>query len=848
MPTRFSCWLFLFALGTIIPGVARADQSKTPTIPVTTDVVAMPKPADIQSITVYPEKLALKGMDDAAQLIVTATLKDGRLQDLSSDAIYSVADGKSAKVLSTGRVMPLANGTTEIVATFGDKTVKVPVSIAHTDENLPINFPNQIVPIFTKLGCNSGGCHGKASGQNGFKISLLGFEPDYDYIALVKEGRGRRMMPAAPDSSLFLLKGTGAVPHGGGKKMEKDSDEYKLVRRWIAAGMPYGKETDPTVMKITVYPEHRIMTRHNKQQFAVYAHYTDGTVEDITRRAQYDSNDQEIATVDIAAQVRTLGLSGEAGIMARYQGHVAVYRGTVPLGMKIPEWQFPVQTVVDTHTSKKWRDLGLVPSDPAADEAFIRRAYLDITGTLPTPKQVKDFVANKDAKKKDTLIDQLVETPEYSYFFANKWADILRVKRGKDGNAAQRAQGTFAFHGWIREAIAANMPYDEFVRSILGATGEESKNPPTVWYKDLAQPEQFVDDTAQVFLGLRIACANCHHHPYEKWSQDDYWGLAAFFGRVGKKQVPVIGATQQQNTQVIYSKAEGAVTNKRTSKTAVIKPLDGEPMEIERGEDPRLKLADWMTDVKNPFFSKAVANRYWAHFFGRGIVDPLDDMRVTNPPSNPELLDALAKSLTDSKYSLKDLVKTICKSRTYQLSAIPNDFNKHDKQAYARYYPKRMGAEVLLDAVCQVTDSPTSFNGLPKDRFAPTRAIMLPDESFGSYFLDVFGRPQRISACECERVSEANLAQALHLLNSDEVQTKLGRPNGRADALANPKDTRPDAEKVEELFMWAFGRKPTDSDMKTALDHIEKHKMAKKTAYENIVWALLNTKEFVFNQ
>ena len=847
MPTRFSRWLFLLAAGAILPGAVRADQPAKTTAPVS-DGVAAPKPADVQSITVHPEKLSLNGMDDAAQLIVTATLKDGRSQDLSSDAVYTVADGKSAKVLSTGRVIPQGNGTTEIVATYGDKSVRIPVSIAHTDENLPINFPNQIVPVFTKLGCNSGGCHGKASGQNGFKISLLGFEPDYDYVSLVKEGRGRRLMPAAPDSSLFLLKGTGAVPHGGGKKMEKDSDEYKLVRRWIAAGMPYGNTTDPTVTKITVYPEHRIMTRNNKQQFAVYAHYTDGTVEDITRRAQYDSNDQEIAAVDVAAQVRTLGLSGEAGIMARYQGHVAVFRATVPLGVKIPEWQFPIQTVVDQHTSKKWRDLGLVPSDPAADEVFIRRAYLDITGTLPTPKQVREFVASKDPKKKDSLVDQLVETPEYSYYFANKWADILRVKRGKEGNSAQRAQGTFAFHGWIRDAVASDMPYDEFVRSILGATGEESKNPPTVWYKDLQQPEQFVDDTAQVFLGLRIACANCHHHPYEKWSQDDYWGLAAFFGRVGKKQIPVIGAAQQTNTQVIYNKGDGAVTNKRTSKTAVIKPLDGEPMEIDRSEDPRLKLAEWMTDVKNPFFSKAVSNRYWAHFFGRGIVDPLDDMRVTNPPSNPELLDALAKNLTDNKYSLKELVKTICKSRTYQLSAIPNDFNKHDKQAYARYYPKRMGAEVLLDAVCQVTDSPTNFGGLPKDRFAPTRAIMLPDESFGSYFLDVFGRPQRISACECERVSEANLAQALHLLNSDEVQSKLSRQNGRADALANAKDTRPDAEKVEELFMWAFGRKPTDSDLKTAMDHIEKHKTAKKTAYENIVWALLNTKEFVFNQ
>jgi hypothetical protein len=847
VPTHVSRWLFLLAAACSFASPALADLYNKSTVPV--DQTPLPKPAEVQALAVYPTNLTINGLDDAAQLVVTATLKDGRLQDLSGDVEYSIADGKTARVLQSGRVLALANGSSQLIAKYGDKSVTIPLTVNHVGENLPINFPNQIVPIFTKLGCNSGGCHGKASGQNGFKISLLGYEPEVDFTALVKEARGRRLMPASPDSSLLLLKATGTAPHGGGKKMEKDSDEYRLVRRWIAAGMPYGKDTDPVVTKITVYPEHRVMTRQNKTQFAAYAHYSDGSIEDITRRAQYDSNDQEIAIVDAVGLVRTLGLSGEAAIMARYQGHVATFRSTVPLGAKTPDWQFPVNTVVDTFTAKKWKDLGLVPSELASDEVFVRRAYLDLTGTLPTPKQVTDFVNDKDPKKRDTLVDRLVDTPEFAYFFANKWADILRVKRGRDGNTQQRAQGTFAFHDWIREAIANDKPYDEFVRDILSATGDESKNPPTVWYKDLQQPEQFVDDTAQVFLGLRIACANCHHHPYEKWSQDDYWGLAAFFGRLAKKQLPVVGSQQQQtNTQVVYTRPDGSVTNKRTQKSATMKPLDGSPMTIERGEDPRIALVDWMADPKNPFFAKAVANRYWAHFFGRGIVDPIDDMRVTNPPTNPELLDALAKVVVDSKFSLKTLVKTIAKSRTYQLSAIPNEFNKHDKQAYARYYPKRMGAEVLLDAVCQVTDSPSQFGGLPTDRFAPKRAIMLPDESFNSYFLDVFGRPQRISACECERVSDANLAQALHLLNSDEIQGKLSRAGGRADALTSLKDARPDAEKVEELFMWAFGRKPTANDMKTALEHIEKHKAAKKTAYENILWALINTKEFVFVQ
>jgi hypothetical protein len=371
-----------------------------------------------------------------------------------------------------------------------------------------------------------------------------------------------------------------------------------------------------------------------------------------------------------------------------------------------------------------------------------------------------------------------------------------------------------------------------------------------MWYRDLQKPEQFVDDTAQLFLGVRMACAQCHHHPYEKWSQDDYWGMAAFFGHLGRKTVAVPGVSAQPGQPgarlVIFNKGSGTVTNTRTKAPAVMKALDGEEVSLNPGEDPRHRLVDWMVDAKNPFFARAVANRYWAHFFSRGIVDPVDDIRVTNPPSNPELLDALAKELIDSGYSLKHLVKVITKSRTYQLSSTPNEFNKHDKKSYARYYPRRMAAEVLFDAVSQATGSFMTFPGLPGDRHAPRRAIMLPDESFPSYFLDVFGRPQRISACECERVTEANLAQALHLINSKEIQEKLARTGGRADLLA--KDKRPDAEKVEELFLTTLARRPTPGQLEVALRNIEANASNKKLAYENILWALINTKEFILTQ
>lgn len=708
-----------------------------------------------------------------------------------------------------------------------------------------INFTNQIVPIFTKLSCNSGGCHGKASGQNGFKLSLLGFEPDVDYTALVKEGRGRRLVPAAPEHSLLLLKATGQMPHGGGKRLEADSEEYDLIRRWIATGMPFGKPTDPVVTRIAVDPAEEVMARQGRVQLKVTAFYSDGHTEDVTRMTQFESNDTEIATVDGKAAVSALNASGAAAIMARYQGQVATFRATVPTGVASASYEFPHQTVVDAPVHSRWKQLGLVPSDLCTDEQFLRRATLEITGSLPTPAQVESFVQDQSPQKRDRLVDRLVDSVEYSYFFANKWADVLRLKRR---GLPDRVYGTYAFHQWIQTAMAEDKPFDAFARDLLTATGTEETDPAVVWYKELQSPESFVDDIGQVFLGLRLACAQCHHHPYEKWGQDDYWGLAAFFGRIGRKNTRMPGGLNGQPVQVVslFNQPQGGVTNKRTNRRADYKPLDTPALTIGPDVDPRQKLADWLTAPTNPYFAKAVVNRYWAHFFGRGIVDPLDDMRVTNPPSNPELLDELAKDFVAHGYSLKHLVKTICKSRTYQLSSVPTESNKQDKQSFARYYPKRLSAEVLFDAVCQVTGSAADFADLPRDQHAPRRAIMLPDESYSSYFLEVFGRPQRSSACECERVSEANLAQALHLLNSDEIQNKLSRPAGRAELLA--KDARPDEQKIEELFLWVYGRKPTAEQSKVALAHLAKQAANTKVAYENILWALLNTKEFAFIQ
>jgi hypothetical protein len=797
------------------------------------------------TLSVFPEKIALLGRDDTRQMVISFTEKNHQ-HDVTSKAKLTIGDAKLAKTLPGGRILPLANGKTTLTIEHAGQTKTIPIEITKVGEDLPINFPNQIVPIFTKLGCNAGGCHGKASGQNGFRLSLLGFEPDLDFQTLVKEGRGRRLFPASPDESLLLKKGIGSMPHGGGKKLEKDSDEYKVLRRWIAAGMPWGDVKDPTVTKISVYPEQRVLNSDGQQQLAVLAHYTDGSIEDVTRRAQYESNETDIATVEASGLVNVGKTSGEAGVMVRYQGLVTVFRATVPLGMAIPAYTFPHNNFIDGHIHRKYQQLGLLPSELSSDEVFLRRVSIDLTGTLPTPAEVAQFAASKDADKRTKWIDQLLERPEYAYTFANKWADVLKVKRNGD---PKRAPGTHAFHSWLMQAMASDLPYDQFLRAIIAATGDETAHPPVVWYKEERDLATLVDDTAQVFLGQRLACANCHHHPFEKWSQDDYWSMASFYGRVARKNIPIAGAPNNRGDQLLrlWVRRDGSATNKRTNKPAAIKALDAAELKVDNGEDPRNNLVDWMIDKNNRFVTKALVNRYWAHFFGRGIVDPLDDMRVTNPPSNPELLDALADDFVKNGMSLKRLVRTLVTSRAYQLSAIPNQFNKGDKQNFTRFYPRRLGAEVLLDAISQVTESPTAFAGMPTDTHGPRRAMMLPDENHGSYFLEVFGKPSRTSSCECERTNDANLAQALHLLNSDEVQQKLSRVGARADKLAQDK-TKEDVAKVRELFQWCYGRQPSEKQLATSMEHIKKLGANRKQAYENLLWALINTKEFLFVQ
>ncbi|MDA1229837.1 MAG: DUF1553 domain-containing protein [Planctomycetota bacterium] len=782
------------------------------------------------------DTIAIRSRDARQQLIVTAIAEYGSLKDVTRDAAWSVSDPQVLAIDATGMAIPAADGDITVTATVGDKSATAHVTVSGFATALPINFRNQIVPIFTKLGCNGGGCHGKSGGQNGFKLSLLGFYPEDDFEFLRKESRGRRIFPAIPGESLLLMKAVGRSPHGGGKRMDSGSYEYNLVVQWIEQGMPYGLDTDPYVTGIRCVPEMRTMTQKSQQQIAVIATYSDGTTEDVTRMALFEPNEAEMAECSTIGLVSTLELAGEVAIMARYQGQVATFRATIPLGADTSNMPEPIN-LVDTAVFGKLKQLGIPASDLCDDATFLRRASLDIAGRLPNEEEVRTFLADASPDKRDRLIDRLLESPEYADQFSNKWNFVLRnhKENGED------TPGTMLFHQWLWNNIYDNTPYDQFVRQIVTASGDPQINPAVTWYRDVDSSEEQVEDTAQLFLGLRIQCARCHHHPFEKWSQDDYYGMAAFYGRVGKKTIPN-GAATMRDRRVFHNEGVATASNPRSGKALKPTGLGTDAYDIPADQDPRVKLADWMSDPENPFFARSLVNRYWKHFFSRGIVEPEDDMRATNPPSNPELLDALASHFIKSGFDMKDLVRTICRSRTYQLSALPNEFNANDKQNFSRYYPRRLSAEALYDAFHQVTDTGENFGGMP----AGTTALQLVDASNSTYFLQVFGQPKGDTACECERSMDANLAQSLHLLNGKEIQDKISRDGARTARFAGEAD-RSNEDRIKELYRWVFAREPNAEELEVAISYLKRHEANVRGGYEDIVWALVNTKEFQFN-
>ncbi len=788
--------------------------------------------SDAQSVAdvrVSPTKITLVGPNAKHSVLVEGTSADGRAVDHTRIAKFNSKAPQVVKVEGSNRLVAVADGLAEVEVEVGAQKKVVTVTVQGTQLPRAYHFENDILPILNRHGCNASGCHAKSGGQNGFQLSVFGSDPTFDLNALTKEARGRRVFPAAPDASLLLGKASGRMPHGGGTRIPRGNPDYETLRGWIAAGCPIGLANAPTVVSVRVEPSERSMVFGGVQQLRVIAKSSDGQETDVTHHARFQANSEGLASVNEEGWVTAGQTPGEVAIMANYQNQVAVFRALIPRpGKAEPASNFAVRNFIDEHSLNRWKKLNLAPSAPADDSQYLRRVYLDVIGTLPSAAEARRFLDDTATDKREKLVNDLLRRPEFADYWALYWADALRVDRQALG--AKRA---YAFYRWLRDRIGENQPFDALTRDLLTAEGPLDESPQGAFYKVVRKPGEMASSLSQTLLGLRIACAECHHHPFDRWSQTDYYGMQSFFSQVSLKTAgPADYVEVQGNPETRHPR-----TNEKIYPHALGTAM---PTEAEPG-DRRAKLAAWMTDANNPFFAKNLANRVWARFFGRGLIDPVDDVRDTNPPSNPELLDALAEHLKQSRFDLKSFIRTLVQSSVYQRSSTPIEANEKDAANFARSYFRRLDAEVLLDMVSQTTGVEESFRGMPKG----TRAIQLWDSKIKHYFLKLHGRPERASACSCERIVEPSVAQVLHLLNAPEIQAKLSHDRGTVARLVGSKASND--EIVRDLYLTFFSRFPTETEKRTALEYLARQPISRRAAAEDLAWSLLNSLEFVFN-
>lgn len=777
---------------------------------------------------VTPARIKLTGPDSRWQLQVDGHAETGLSADLTRNATYQSRNADIASVSPNGLVRGESDGETVIDVAAAGRMFAVPVTVTGAQSDRTFHFENDIIPIFSRFGCNTSGCHGKAEGQNGFKLSIFGFAPEADHASLLQEGRGRRTVLPIPDQSLLLLKASGGVPHGGGLRIRRGSGEYRLLRNWIAAGAPFGEPDAPTVVDLRVTPSERRMQRNASQQLQVTAIYSDGHEADVTHHAKFQSNVEALARVDEYGLITTDENPGEAAVMASYMGAVGVFRAIIPQpddGAAFPSQ--PVQNFIDELVDARLRKLNIRPSGLCNDSDYLRRVYLDIIGTLPTAGEARAFLSDQSPDKRSRLVDALLKRPEYADFHALKWADVLRVDRLALGH-----KPAFNYYQWIRDSFAANKPFDDFASEIVAASGPLNQNPGGNIYKVLKKPGEAASVVSQVFLGVRIECAQCHHHPFDRWSQHDYYGMEAFFTQVSFKPSPVGEAVVATKKTTTKHPRSGDVVQAHGL-------MESMPAETPSG-DRRALFADWMTSADNQWFARNIVNRIWAHFLGRGLVEPVDDFRSTNPPTNPELLTALAENFVESGFDLHNLIRTITASRTYQLSAATNESNRRDEQNYSRALIRRLDAEVRLDMICQVTGTSEKFRGVP----VGYRAIQLWDSQVPHYFLSLFGRPVRATACECERATSPSVAQVLHVLNSPEIQSKLSDDGG--DLARLTESINDNNRLVEELYLTFYSRRPSEEE-RTSVSRYLSQSTDRRQAVEDVAWSFMNTVEFLFN-
>jgi hypothetical protein len=780
------------------------------------------------SLEVYPTDVHLNTLRDRQSFVVQVAYPNGLTEDVTQKAKLTLSNASIVK-LDGQTLHPAADGEGQLTVEFAGMKKVVPIKVEQAAADRAVSFKLDIMPIFMKANCNTGSCHGAARGKDGFNLSLFGFDPDGDHFRITREQPGRRLNLAIPEDSLLMTKSVGSVPHTGGKRFGTDSEYYATMMRWMKAGALNDQGEVPKVVSVELYPPAAVLDGpETTQQLTVRAKYSDGTDRDVTNLTVFLSNNDTSATVSADGLV-TAGERGEAFIMARFETHtVGRHFITLPKGLQYTDPKTPTNNYVDELVYGKLNKLRIVASEVCSDEEFLRRASLDICGVLPTVEEYNRFIADADPKKREKLVDELISRKEFVELWVMKWAELLQIRT--TNQIAYKPM--LRYYNWLQERIAGNMPTDQMVRELLGSSGGTFQNAATNYYQNERDTLKTAENVAQVFMGMRIQCAQCHNHPFDRWTMDDYYSFAAFFSQIGRKRA------EDPRELIIFNSGGGEVRHIVGNRVMAPKFLGGEQPDVA-GKDRRVVMADWLASPQNPYFATNLSNIVWAHFFGKGIIDPVDDVRVSNPPVNKPLLDTLGQKFTEYNYDFKKLVRDICVSRTYQHSTATNETNEKDGTNFSHASLRRMRAEILLDAITQVTDTKNKFTGLPLG----ARAVQISNGNTSTYFLTAFGRAKRETVCSCEVKMEPNLSQALHLLNGDTTNSKIATGKLVETRL---KEEKAPKDIITELYIRCLSRKPTDQEM-AGLEEVVSNEQDKKRALEDIFWAVLNSREFVFN-
>jgi hypothetical protein len=799
-----------------------------------------------ERLALLPSQISLSTTESRQRLVVERVSGEQFVGDSTTDAAFSSSDEQVVQVRG-GVAIPVGDGTATITAKVGDATATSAVTVTGQGKSFQWSFRNHVESVLSKSGCNAGACHGARAGQKGFRLTLFGFDLDADYSYLTRQAGGRRIVPSDPGRSLILTKPTGLIPHKGGVRFEPQSLEYRVLVEWIAAGVPGPSDTDPTIQSVEVFPKYSRQTVGAKQQLIVLARFSDAHVEDVTHWAKYTSVNMSVASVGDQGLVDITG-SGEGAIKIWYLNHNVLAFLSVPYDNAVPAEVFANadrRNFIDELILQKLESLNLPPSPTADDATFIRRVFLDTIGVLPTADEVRAFLADTSRDKRDRLIDDLLARPEFVDYWTYKWSDLLLVTGDR-----LRPKAVEAYYAWIRQRVADNTPWDQFAREIVTASGSTLENGAANFYALHQDPTEMSETLSQAFLGLSINCAKCHNHPLEKWTNDQYYGMANLFSRVRAKGWGG-DFRSGDGERIIFCDTQGELIQPSLGRPQRPRPLDAEPLAFDSTADRRIYLAQWLTSPDNPYFARAITNRIWANFFGVGLVEKVDDMRVTNPASNEELLDAAAGNLVEHRFDLKELMRAILQSAAYQRSSQSLPQNKPDERFYSRYYPRRLKAEVLIDALSQVTGVPTPFKTSDnKEVEKGTRALQLSDSSIASYFLSTFGRPERLITCDCERSDEPSMTQVLHIYNGDTLNQKLQAKDNRIDTLLSA--GADESQLIDDLYLAALSRPPTETETTKLLAAFAETPRAESPAQqrpliEDLYWSILSSREFLFN-